>query len=242
MLGLLLAVILALSPLSQAAAEPVLLPTPVGDGGRAYVDALRGSGVVAGVSYYDPGHPAPALQTDVEVAPPQPAPAREAGGGLDIGRWLVGGIFAAVLAVVLLLAARFGGVHAVSFARLPEGGARGARSAPAGAAGPEDQGPDSLDEIGRIADRRQALHLLLQRSLQRAAAANGRHPGRGQTVRDILRSLPASWPQLPALATIAAHAEVVEFGGRELTEATFRTCLDAARPVFAAASPPAGGR
>lgn len=218
-----------------AAAQPLELPAGIGAGGAAYGDAVRGRGVRTAVAYYDPGRPAPELRTDVAVEPPPAAPTAPPE-PLPVERWMVAVAFALVLLAVLLLAARFGGVRAVSFARPPERGTRArAAAAPAPAA---DPGPDGLEAIARLADRRRALHLLLERALERAVRANGRSLARSQTPREVLRGLPAGWPPLPALRRIVQHDEVVRFGGRALTEDSFRASIDAARPIFGEGAPP----
>lgn len=247
MLRLLLAIALVLPALAPVlAAGPAILPAPGGDGGRAYEAAVRGSGIAVDVTYYDPAGPAPALSTDVEVdGPPDPAPARDDGSARwDLGPWAVGGLFAAVLALVLALAARYGGVRVASFARPPERGARDRprRRAPGGSVPIEDPGPGSLEEIARIADRQRALHVLLERCLAHAAAANGQRVGRSQTARDVMRALPRNWPLLEPLRLVVAQAEVVQFGGRGLTEDMFGACVAAARPIFGAAAAAAGSR
>lgn len=246
-LRLLIAMLLALSSAPAVADEPRALPAPIGAGGRAYLETAQGSGASVEVTYFDPGRPAPELRTDVAVEPPPgppPSGTPDDRQRIELGPWTVGAVFAAILASVLLLATRFGGVRAVSFARPPGRGDRRARRAPAGRAVPvDDPGPDSLDAIAGMADRGRALHVLLERALERAAAANGQRIGRSQTVRDVLRALPAAWPLLPALRAVAAQAEVVQFGGRALSEEAFHACLEAARPLFAdAAARPAGGR
>lgn len=232
---LILLLCLAAAP---AFAQPLELPAGIGPGGAAYVDAVRGSGARTGVAYYDPGRPAPELRTDIEVAPPaRPAEPAAASEPIPIDRWMVAVVFALVLLAVLLLAARFGGGRAASFARPPERGlrARAAAAPPAPAAG--EPGPDGLEAIAGLADRRRALQVLLERALERAARANGRSLARSQTVRDVLRSLPATWPALPALQRIARQAEVVRFGGRALSEDAFRRCIEAARPIFESTRP-----
>lgn len=242
---LLLVILLAL-PWPAFAADPVALPAPIGAPGRAYLDAVHGSGAAAEVTYYDPGRPAPALSTDVTVPAPQPPePDRgDSGGSLDLGPWVVGGVAVALLVAVLLLAARFGGARAVSFAQTPGRGSRDRVRRPGvDAPRPEtDPGPAGLEEILRMADRRRALHVLLQRSLEHASTANGQRPGRSQTARDVIGALPPSWPLLPALRAVAGQAEVVQFGGRNLTEDMFRASVEAARPIFGAAGRPVPGR
>jgi len=233
----LLALILALTSLAAMAADgPRELPAPVGAGGRAYLDAVGGSAAATGVRYFDPGWPAPALDVDAGFEAPVPtAPEQEAtvDGGAVIGtlEWIIGAVFATVLILVLVLAARFGGARAVSFSTAPDRGSRPARQPAPGRPTP-DPGPDDLAAIAAIADRQRALHILLERSLERATAATGQRIGRSQTARDVIRTLPSGWPSLPALGTIAAHAEVIQFGGRALTEEAFRSCVEAARQIF----------
>lgn len=213
-----------------ATAQPLELPAGIGTGGEAYAGAVRGSGVRTAVAYYDPERPAPELRTEVEVEPPPAGPSAPPQ-PLPVDRWMVAAAVALVLLAVLLLAARFGGARAVSFARPPDRGAR--RRPDATAPPPDDPGPDGLEAIARLADRHRALHLLLERALERAARANGRNLARSQTPREVLRGLPPAWPPLPALRRIVHHGEVVRFGGRTLTEESFRSCIEAARPIFA---------
>lgn len=221
------------------ARAPVELEAAVGAGGQAYLEALRGSGTRPGLAYFDPARPPPGLRTDIEVEPPSPpdAPADAAPGrssGAPIDRWVVAAVAALVLLAILLLATRFGGARAVSLVRPPERGVR-SRDAAERAASDGEPAPDDLEVIARLADRRHALHVLLERSLERATQANGGSLARSLTARAALRRLPAAWPLLPALRTIVRQAEIVRFGGRELTDEAFQACLDAARPIFAAA-------
>jgi len=214
---------------------PVEMEAGIGTGGRAYLDAVRGSGTRPGVAYFDPARPAPDLRTDIEVEPPAaPEPASSPASGAPVDRWVVAAVAVLVLLAILLLAARFGGARAVSLVRPPERGIR-SRAAAAPAASDAEPAPDGLEAIARLADRRHALHVLLERSLERAARANGGSLARSLTAREALRRLPAAWPPLPALRMIVRQAEVVRFGGRELTDEAFLACLEAARPIFAAA-------
>lgn len=217
-----------------ARAQPLELPAGIGAGGQAYLDAVQGSGASTGAAYYDPRRPAPELRTDIEVEPPaRPADPSAAPEPIPLDRWMVAAVVALVLLAVLALAARFGGVRAVSFARPPARGARGRTAAVSPPASAAEPGPDSLEAIAGLADRRRALQVLMERALERAARANGRRLARSQTAREVLRGLPASWPQLPALQRIVRQAEVVRFGGRQLSEEAFRSCVEAARPIFA---------
>lgn len=220
-----------------SAAEPRELAAGIDAGGRAYLEAVRGGTARPAVAYYDPERPAPELRTDVAVEPPEPPLEPRAADPLPLDRWVVAAVFAVLLLIALGLAVRFGGVRAVSFARPPERGSR-PRTAATPPAAEADPGPDSLEAIARLADRRRALHVLLQRALEQAARATGRNLARSQTAREALRALPPSWPPLPGLGRIVVQAEMVRFGGRELSEAAFRACLDAARPIFAARNRP----
>ena len=89
--------------------------------------------------------------------------------------------------------------------------------------------------LGRLAsmdDRRRALILLTGHSLERAAEMNGLRIARAQTARDVLRSLPRQWHHMDAIRRLVREAEIVHFGGRDVSEETWTDCLATARPFF----------
>ena len=90
-----------------------------------------------------------------------------------------------------------------------------------------------LDHLAGMADRRRALILLTGLALERAAKLNGLTLARAQTARDVLRILPRGWQHFDAMRQLVRQAEIVHFGGRDLAEETWQTCLSAAVPLFA---------
>ena len=89
-----------------------------------------------------------------------------------------------------------------------------------------------LASLREMADRRQALILLVSRALERSADINQVRLGRAQTARDVLRILPRNWTHIAALRGLVREAEVVHFGGRDLSEERWQECFQAAEPIF----------
>ena len=77
-----------------------------------------------------------------------------------------------------------------------------------------------------------ALILLVSRALERAADQNQVRLGRAQTARDVVRVLPRGWPHLGALRGLVREAEIVHFGGRDISDEKWEECLAAAQPIF----------
>ena len=202
---------------------------PAGAPNAAYLEAARWQGLQTGIVYLKPGAPLPEGAVAVPEAPDVP--------DADAERrsWTI--IAGAVLLAVLAFAAWYGRGITASFGSARDPVRRGAGPT-AEAAPARDLPPDAfLASLAAMPDRRRALILLVARALERGAEANGLRLGRAQTARDVLRALPGRWPHLAALRQLVAEAEIVHFGGRDLPEGRWQTCLDRARPLFGAGQP-----
>lgn len=142
-------------------------------------------------------------------------------------------IIAAILAVFILQGSRI----QVGFGRTRTHSRRTDNGADQDA--PTELGGDTtgfLDRLAAMADRREALILLVNQALERAAHANAMTLGRAQTGRDVIRALPSSWRYRDTLRDLVRQAEVVHFGGRDISEDRWQECLTAARPLFRGAT------
>ena len=86
-----------------------------------------------------------------------------------------------------------------------------------------------LAQIEQMDDRRQALHLLSERLLSRAAEHAGIRLRQSWTARESLRALPRTMANLADLTHLSRHAELAWFGGRAVDEGVFEDCLARAR-------------
>lgn len=207
-----------------ASAAPEADIEPTGTPNAAYLDAVSGERIQASITYLRPSAP---FTPDGEVDVPRPMDP-------ETVRlvWTIG--LGVLLAVLVAFAAWFGGRIPVSFGASDP--AR--RRRPDTAAEPAEGGQrlpvgEFLDRLAGMADRRAALILLVGRALDSAAKANGLRLARAQTARDVLGLLPRRWPHFEALRALVREAEFVHFGGRDLPEARWRDCLEAARPLLA---------
>lgn len=226
-------VLLLSAPAHAQLTEADLQPT--GEANAAYDGEVASSGLQSEIVYLKPSAP---FEPDASITIDVPEPEEDAGTRRDttVARWVWGAIFAAILIGVIALFITQGGAIGVSFG----GPARDDRRGP----DPDRMTQDAFDAINRqpldqflaslraMADRRMALILLVSRALERAADQNDVRLGRAQTARDILRVLPASWRHLPALRGLVREAEIVHFGGRDLTEDKWEECFAAAEPIF----------
>ncbi|WP_157982014.1 DUF4129 domain-containing protein [Oceanicella sp. SM1341] len=232
---LLLALLPALPLAGQEAAAPVPLQAPVGAGGEAYRRAVSGAGAQTGGSWFDPDAPAPA--EDEQAEEPAPGQAEERYAEMPPAvRWSLVAAAAAVILAVLGLTVFYGGGRVA--ARRPGQAA----PAPGASAAPEAVGPGpsaSLAQILALADRREALARLFALALGHAAAAEGLRIGRGQTARDVLRSLPPGHDTTRELATLMRVQESVRFGGREVSAELLEACAARTRLIL---GPAAEGR
>ncbi|WP_183826196.1 hypothetical protein [Rhizobium sp. BK377] len=99
-------------------------------------------------------------------------------------------------------------------------------------AGTEERPGDFLQRIAAMADRRQALVLLLRHCLLHAADVTGTRLFRSDTERAVFARLPATMPDRERLEHLLAEAELVHYGGRPLQEGDFDTLLNSARALL----------
>lgn len=224
---LLVPLVLLGAPATAKAADPADIE-PTGQRNAAYLDAVRGMGLQTEVIYL---RPAVAFdpRTHAGRTPPEPPRAPDP----ETVRTIWGLVFGALLIGTLIFAAWFGGRIPVSFrARGGDKRRRGTGAEEDAAVAPDLPADAFLERLRGMADRRAALILLTGRALETAADANGLRIGRAQTARDVLRAVPRRWPHFETLRGLVREAEVVHFGGRDLPEARWRACLDAALPLL----------
>lgn len=207
---------------------------PTGPRNTDYEAALWGSGVSSEVTYLRPSSIFEPERTRIpEPEPDQPS--------IDAGsRTFWGIVFAVLLAVVVwifLTHARGVGVGFRVTSDKPRArtGAGDKTSAiEATTDGPVDA---FLRALEAMEDRREAIILLVGRLLESAAQDNKVRLGRAQTARDVVRVLPRDWRHLDALRRLVREAELVHFGGRDLPQDRWQTCLAAARPILSVGAP-----
>ncbi|MGO4482318.1 hypothetical protein ACVITL_005369 [Rhizobium pisi] len=100
------------------------------------------------------------------------------------------------------------------------------------AAEAEERPGDFLQRIAAMADRRQALVLLLRHCLLHAADITGTRLFRSDTERAVFARLPENMPDRDRLENLLTAVELVHYGGRPLTESHFGIILGAARSVL----------
>jgi hypothetical protein len=204
-----------------------------GEPNAEYEDAVSGKRLQTDVLYVRPGVD---FRADQQVEVDVPEPVQEVDPGITTSRWFWGIIFAIILGVVIAIVISQGGAIGVSFGAKADETRRRPDEAPAE--------PDPYDALNRqpmdqflqslkvMKDRRMALILLVSRALERAADSNNVRLGRAQTARDVIRILPRSWQHLQVLRGLVRQAEVVHFGGRDVSEDQWQECFDAAMPIF----------
>ena len=149
------------------------------------------------------------------------------------GRSTLIAIFAVILIVVLVIIFLQSSRIQVGFGKSREKTRAEQRTAsPEAAAAMDADDRSFLDRIAAMADRREALILLVSRALERSAEMNAMTLGRAQTGRDVIRTLPQDWRHRETLRDLVRQAEVVHFGGRDISEDRWQDCLSAARPLF----------
>ena len=164
------------------------------------------------------------------VVPPRPASPDELE---TAARWSTGLIVLAIVVVVIVIFALFGNSINVSFGSTDEKRRIRSKAAEQSDVDLEDLPRDGLlERLASMPDRRRALILLTGHALNRAASANGVTLARAQTARDVLRVLPRQWRHMDAMRRLVREAEIVHFGGRDVSEETWADCLSAARPIF----------
>lgn len=152
-------------------------------------------------------------------------------------RWSWVAIFGLVILAVIVVFVLQGSRIQVGFGRTRDGSrAVDAETGPEGLVVQDGDVKGFLDRLAAMADRREALILLVNQALERAAQANAMTLGRAQTGRDVIRALPGSWQYRDTLRDLVRQAEIVHFGGRDISEDRWQECLSAARPLFRGAA------
>jgi hypothetical protein len=85
-----------------------------------------------------------------------------------------------------------------------------------------------------MADRRQALVLLLRHCLLHAADVTGTRLSRSDTERALFARLPETMPDRERLEYLLSEAELVHYGGRAVAESHFGALLNVARSLLSA--------
>ncbi|PDS81257.1 hypothetical protein [Rhizobium sp. L43] len=100
------------------------------------------------------------------------------------------------------------------------------------AAEAEEKPSDFLQRIAAMADRRQALVLLLRHCLLHAADITGTRLFRSDTERAVFARLPRDMPERERLENFLTAVELVHYGGRTLAESHFGVLLTTARGLL----------
>ncbi|TCA27836.1 hypothetical protein E0H66_32070 [Rhizobium leguminosarum bv. viciae] len=100
------------------------------------------------------------------------------------------------------------------------------------AAEAEEKPSDFLQRIAAMADRRQALVLLLRHCLLHAADMTGTRLFRSDTERAVFARLPSNMPERDRLESFLTAVELVHYGGRTLAESHFGVLLTTARGLL----------
>jgi hypothetical protein len=211
----------------DAAAQPL----QIGPSGQAYLDAIGRRGIETDVGYFDPTGALPRLETGQEPAPPPKAASESGAPPVPAIRIILILLVAAVLIGLAVLVQRNAGSFTLSLREDTQNSTRQRRNGGSGlprASGP----PADLAAILATRDRRRALVMLAQAALARATTANGVLLQPSWTMRDTLRHLPNTQPQLEALRGLVLFGERVLFGNRDVTEDEFQAQVDNLRPLM----------
>ncbi|ANK89117.1 MULTISPECIES: hypothetical protein [unclassified Rhizobium] len=98
----------------------------------------------------------------------------------------------------------------------------------------EEKPSDFLQRIAAMADRRQALVLLLRHCLLHAADITDTRLSRADTERAVFARLPKTMPGRERLASFLTAVELVHYGGRTVAENHFSVLLATGRDLLAA--------
>ncbi|MBB4236885.1 hypothetical protein [Rhizobium esperanzae] len=96
----------------------------------------------------------------------------------------------------------------------------------------EEEPTDFLQRIAAMADRRQAVVLLLRHCLLHAADMTETRLFRSDTERAVFARLPKNMPDRERLANFLTAVELVHYGGRAVAENHFSTLLATARGLL----------
>ncbi|MFK7944466.1 MAG: DUF4129 domain-containing protein [Paracoccaceae bacterium] len=228
--GFALGVALALSPAALAEITEDDLEA-VGPRNQPYLDAIWGSGIQSEVVYI---RPSTTFTADERVKVQVPERQEEQVDNSSTVRFVLGLILAAILAAIAYVIFVNANGVGVSFRDTMD---TRRRSASRSDDGPEEDFSDQpLDQflvgLAAMADKREALILLVSRALEWSADLHQVRLGRSQTARDVLRILPREWTHMQTMRGLVREAEIVHFGGRDISEERWQECLTAARPIF----------
>ncbi len=209
------------------AQKTVTVPYEIGQSGKDYLRSIRLRGVDPDVTYYDPAAPAPDLDTKEQPKRPQEEAEKDGKPG-PVGQWSVGLVTGAILLAIAVVFLRFGGGLTVALGRDAQNPGRdGSKRQTVMPAWAEKTG--TFDEILRTRDRREALVLLMRKALSATATANGILMQRSWTARDALRHIPESQHHRDLLRSLVLAGELVQFGGRDVTEDEFHAHVGSCR-------------
>ncbi|MEM6466533.1 MAG: hypothetical protein AAF679_08520, partial [Pseudomonadota bacterium] len=174
---------------------PVIVPLEVERtaSGQDYLSTLRFTRTQAEVVYVDSLEGK--ITVDTRLPEPQEEPSLENVPNLGNGVNAWGVVLLIALAVALLIVLRtYGGGLKARFAKDPEGEIP--QVPPPGPGGPEARvAGDFYARLRGMADRREALVLLLRHVLAAAAQSNNLRHLDSETARELLRRLPSAWPK-----------------------------------------------
>ncbi len=231
----LLSVLMSSSPARAQSGDPYVLGAPVGESGKAYESAKRFRGIQSDLIYLRPdAKPGDywdkSVQTERDYTTDRP-------NDWPLTRTLMIIVSAAALIAICLFAVRFAPSAAFNTTSPSDERRRGAERTQAGK-DPKETGAsvvggrEFFTRLQAMADRREAMILLLKRCLELALDANSMALGRSQTAREILFRLPKTWLHIDALARIVRIEERVQFRGEDLPESVFQESLELAKPMF----------
>lgn len=83
-----------------------------------------------------------------------------------------------------------------------------------------------LAHLAALPDRREAMVQLLRHCLLQASDESDTRFARADTEREAFARLPQSWRYHDALHQLLRDAELVHYGGRDVTEEVFQRALD----------------
>ena len=208
---------------------------PVGPRNEAYEDAIWGKGLQSEIIYVRPSvtFEAGQFESDRRIRVQTPE-AEETSTDSRAVRFIFGIVLAAILAAIIYVFVVNANGVGVSFRDTSD---KRRSTDTRREDDPEEVRSDQpleqfLAGLAAMADKREALIMLVSRLLEWAADTHALRLGRSQTARDVLRVLPVDWRHMPALRGLVREAEVVHFGGRDITPERWEECLAAARPIF----------
>lgn len=94
------------------------------------------------------------------------------------------------------------------------------------------QGQISLNSLMEISNPREGIRVLMVQALARAARQNDIVLRRSLTTRDILRRVPVKWQHRAILRDLVSRAELVLFGGRDISIEEYRAAVEFAAPLL----------